>query len=161
MAAVHGTKSKWARLLARAIASVAMLSFAYASVACVANSALGLDDHHAQSARIASSDSNHHHDNAPEGSHHADSDSEQPGDDHGSDASCCSSMTSILPSAQQTTANPSQLSWVVSAVLILTADSTVITPPADFPYDHGPPGTAPPVFLSASSLSPRAPPRSV
>lgn len=137
-----------------------MLSFAYASVACVANGALGLGDHHAQAAPVASSDS-HHDGDAQTSQHHADSDSKQPKDDHGNDANCCSSLTSILPSAQQTATNPSQLAWVVSAVLILTADYDVIVPHADFTYDHGPPGLSPPAFLTVGLLSPRAPPRSI
>lgn len=162
MSTARTSKVPWARLFARAVASVAMLSFAYASVACVANGALGLEDHHAQTSPVASSDSHqNHHDDAPQGSHHGDSGSEQSGHDHGGAANCCSSMTSIVPSAQQTTANSSQLSWVVTFVWALTADSALVVPQGNLTCEHGPPDVPGPDFLSATSLSPRAPPLSV
>lgn len=151
----------WGRLFARVVALVMALGFAYASVKCVANGALHSADHHAQASPIASSDSHHDHDDAPQGSHHGDSDTEQPGHDHGDAASCCSSMTGIMPAAQQTPTHPNPLSWLVTFVWALTADSALVVSQVDSVYDHGPPGITPPDFLSVSSLSPRAPPLSV
>lgn len=87
--------------------------------------------------------------------------SESPGESHshGDTGSCCCSFKAITsaPSPSVSLSKSADLS-TTNLVATLVPATLPPLPPTGLMYDHGPPGLAPPPFLSVQSVSPRSPP---
>jgi hypothetical protein len=114
--------------------------FAYANLLCAAGGAVET---------CCEAESAHHHD---------DSDADHHDADHSPTKDSCFCATMNAVASPQTIVKPAVTHSVRFVDLSLPAIPSVTPKRAIAAYEHGPPGIAPPLFLSTHALSSRAPP---
>lgn len=114
--------------------------FAYANFLCVAGEASDCDSQDVSEAQTT------HHQESPTHQHN----------DCSHDSCFCLTMNTV--GTQQTIVKPAPILSFHSFDFALTQVQSAIPMIAAMTFEHGPPGTSPPAFLSVSPVSPRSPP---
>ncbi len=127
------------------IALTVVLLFGYVSFECAVEGLSRHRDDHGPDAQTAG---HRAHSDADHGHQHEDG-----------ACDCCAMLkTFVVPPAQQAPHAPDFGPASHMMLVAVLADPSVVVPPANLIFEHGPPGQSLPVFLLVCSVSPRAPP---